>query len=209
MTAINQVNELRAAYRPAAHLTDAQLLAQLWRNKSEKGAGALLARAGGLRALCTTGSEAMTADKRHMLDVALELARRHYQQDLREMPRLDSPAATHRFLVAQLRDLPHEVFCCLFLNNQHRLIAYDELFRGTIDGASVHPREVVKLALERNAAAVILAHNHPSGVAEPSRADELITLQLKDALGLMGIRMLDHLIVGGGRCVSLAELGII
>ncbi len=208
MTAINQVNELRAAYRPAAHLTDAQLLAQLWRTKSEKRAEAILERAGGLRELHTAGSKVMTAAQRHMLDVALELARRHYQQDLREMPLLDSPAVTHRFLVSQLRDLPHEVFCCLFLNNQHRLIAYDELFRGTIDGASVHPREVVKQALDRNAAAVILAHNHPSGVAEPSRADELITRQLKEALGLMGIRVLDHLIVGAGRCVSLAERGL-
>jgi DNA repair protein RadC len=101
------------------------------------------------------------------------------------------------------------VFCALFLDNRHRLIACDELFRGTIDGASVHPREVVRQALARNAAAVILAHNHPSGIAEPSQADELITLRLKDALGLVDIRVLDHLIVGDSRCVSLAERGVL
>jgi DNA repair protein RadC len=124
-------------------------------------------------------------------------------------PALESPRATQAFLVAQLRDRPYEVFCCLHLDNRHRLIAFDELFRGTIDGASVHPREVVRQALARNAAAVILAHNHPSGVAEPSQADELITLRLKDALGLVDIRVLDHLIVGDSQCVSLAERGVL
>jgi DNA repair protein RadC len=111
--------------------------------------------------------------------------------------------------VSELRDRPFEVFCCLFLDNRHRLIAFDELFRGTIDGASVHPREVVRQALQRNAAAVILAHNHPSGVAEPSQADELITHRLKDALALVDIRVLDHLIVGDSRCTSFAERGLL
>ena len=124
-------------------------------------------------------------------------------------PPLESPAATRAFLVAELRDRPFEVFCCLFLDNRHRLIAFDELFRGTIDGASVHPREVVRQALHRNAAAVILAHNHPSGVAEPSQADELITHRLKDALALVDIRVLDHLIVGDNRCTSFAERGLL
>ena len=101
------------------------------------------------------------------------------------------------------------MFCCLHLDNRHRLIAFDELFRGTIDGASVHPREVVKQALARNAAAVILAHNHPSGVAEPSQADELITHRLKEALALVDIRLLDHVIVGDGSCLSFAEKGLI
>jgi DNA repair protein RadC len=144
-----------------------------------------------------------------MLQAALELSRRHYQQEVASQPLLDSPAATRVFLVSRLRDLPYEVFCALFLDNRHRLIACDELFRGTIDGASVHPREVVRQALSRNAAAVILAHNHPSGIAEPSQADELITLRLKDALGLVDIRVLDHLIVGDNRCVSLAERGVL
>ena len=101
------------------------------------------------------------------------------------------------------------MFCCLYLDNRHRLIAFDELFRGTIDGASVHPREVVREALAHNAAALILAHNHPSGVAEPSRADELITQRLRDALALVDIRVLDHLIVAGPETLSFAERGLL
>jgi DNA repair protein RadC len=143
------------------------------------------------------------------LQAALELARRHYAEALRVGPLLDSPAATHQFLVSRLRDQPHELFCCLHLDNRHRLIAFDELFRGTIDGASVHPREVVKQALGRNAAAVILAHNHPSGVAEPSQADELITRRLREALALVDIRVLDHCIVADTGCLSFAERGLL
>ncbi len=143
------------------------------------------------------------------LQAALELARRHYAEALRSGPPLQSPAATREFLVARLRDTPHELFCCLHLDNRHRLIAFEELFRGTIDGASVHPREVVKQALARNAAAVILVHNHPSGVAEPSHADELITRRLREALQLVDIRVLDHLIVADNRCLSFAERGLI
>jgi DNA repair protein RadC len=101
------------------------------------------------------------------------------------------------------------VFCVLFLTNRHRVIAFEEMFRGTIDGATVHPREVVKQALRLNAAAVILAHNHPSGVSEPSRADEAITRRLRDALALVDIRVLDHLIVGGSEITSLAERGLL
>ena len=143
------------------------------------------------------------------LQAALELARRHYAEALRTGPLLDSPSATHRFLISRLRDQPHELFCCLHLDSRHRLIAFDELFRGTIDGASVHPREVVKQALGRNAAAVILAHNHPSGVAEPSQADELITRRLRDALALVDIRVLDHCIVGDTACLSFAAQGLL
>ena len=121
---------------------------------------------------------------------------------------LDSPAATRRYLAARLRDYPHEVFAALFLDNRHRVIAYEELFRGTIDGTSVHPREVVKRALAHNAAALILAHNHPSGIAEPSSADTALTRRLRDALGLVEIRVLDHLVVGDGEVVSLAERGL-
>ena len=141
------------------------------------------------------------------LQASLELARRHYCEALKAGPALVSPADTRSFLVAQLRDRPYEVFGCLFLDNRHRLIAFDELFRGTIDGASVHPREVVRAALAHNAAAVILAHNHPSGVAEPSQADELITQRLKDALALVEIRVLDHVIVAGADTTSFAERG--
>jgi DNA repair protein RadC len=124
-------------------------------------------------------------------------------------PVFASPRKTREFLSLRLGALEHEVFCCLFLDKRHHLIRFEELFRGTIDGASVHPREVVKLALQRNAAAVIVAHNHPSGIAEPSRADELITQRLKEALALLDIRLLDHVIVGDRVTVSLAERGLL
>lgn len=122
---------------------------------------------------------------------------------------LNAPAATRQFLTIKLRDVQHELFCALFLDNRHRLIEYVELFRGTIDGCSVHPREVVKEALQRNASAVIFAHNHPSGVAEASQADELITRRLRDALSVIDIRVLDHLIVGANNIMSFAERGLL
>jgi DNA repair protein RadC len=143
------------------------------------------------------------------LQAALELVRRHYAELMQAGPALANPRATREFLRVRLRDRDHEVFCCLFLDNRHRVISFDEVFRGTIDGASVHPRDIVKLALSRNAAAVILAHNHPSGVAEPSQADELITSRLREALALVDIRVLDHIVVGDGACVSFAERGLI
>jgi len=143
------------------------------------------------------------------LQAAVEIARRQLTETLREGPLLASPQATRDFLTARLRDLEHEVFCCLYLDNRHRLIRFEPLFRGTIDGASVHPREVVKQALQWNSAAVIIAHNHPSGVPEPSRADELITGRVKEALALVDIRLLDHIIIGDGASVSLAERGLI
>jgi DNA repair protein RadC len=122
---------------------------------------------------------------------------------------LDSPSVVRDFLTTKLGALEHEVFAVLLLDTRHRLIEYVELFRGTIDGASVHCREVVKLALARNAAAIILAHPHPSGIAEPSAADELITQRLKEALALVDIRVLDHLIIAGGEAVSLCERGLL
>lgn len=143
------------------------------------------------------------------LQAVLELARRHYRELMQTGPALLNPQATRDYLHMRLRDLPHEVFCCLYLDNRHHVIAFEELFRGTLDGANVHPREVVKRALAHNAAALILAHNHPSGVAEPSQADELITRRLKEALNLVDIRVLDHLIVGDGRCASFAECGLL
>ena len=122
---------------------------------------------------------------------------------------LTSPKLVRDYLTMRLAPRECEFFSVLFLDNRHRLIRCADLFRGTIDGASVHPREVVKEALARNAAAVILAHNHPSGVAEPSHADELITTRLKEALALVDIRVLDHVIVGDGGYVSMAEKGLI
>ena len=120
-----------------------------------------------------------------------------------------SPADTEAFLKAHMRHLDHEIFCCLFLDNRHRVLCFETLFRGTIDGTSVYPREVVKEALAVNAAAIILAHNHPSGVAEPSQADERITKRLKSALELVDIRLLDHLIIGDGSSTSMASRGIL
>jgi len=122
---------------------------------------------------------------------------------------LTSPEDTRRFLRLKLAEREAEVFCVMFLTNRHKVIAFEEMFFGTIDGATVHPREVVKQALRLNAAAVILAHNHPSGVSEPSRADEAITRRLRDALALVDVRVLDHLIVGGSEITSLAERGLL
>jgi DNA repair protein RadC len=204
----------------AQALSEAELLAVLF-GTGHRGRDAvdlarhLLVQFGSLRALLVAdagtarGTPGLGPRRHSLLQAALELARRHYRAELASGPTLESPQATRGFLVAQLRDRPYEVFCCLHLDNRHRLIAFDELFRGTIDGASVHPREVVRQALARNAAAVILAHNHPSGVAEPSQADELITHRLRDALGLVDIRVLDHLVVGDSRCVSFAERGLL
>ena len=204
----------------AAALSDAELLAILLRNGTRGSSALDLARDvlksfRGLRKF-------IAADRRRFcavpglgvarfaeLQAAVEISRRQLTESLRAGPSLASPRATCDFLSAKLRDLEHEVFCCLYLDKRHRLIEYEELFRGTIDGASVHPREIVKLALQRNSAAVIVAHNHPSGVAEPSQADELITQRVKEALGLVDIRLLDHIIVGDGVSVSLAERGLI
>jgi DNA repair protein RadC len=205
----------------AQSLSDAELLAVLLGRSGRPGLDAvamareLLGRHDSLRALLSAGQGASLAAPGLgvagycRLQAALELARRHYAEALRVGPPLHSPAATREFLVARLRDMPHELFCCLHLDNRHRLIAFDELFRGTIDGASVHPREVVKQALARNAAAVILAHNHPSGVAEPSQADELVTRRLREALQLVDIRVLDHMIVADNGCLSFAESGLL
>ena len=111
--------------------------------------------------------------------------------------------------MACLRDKPHEIFCCLYLDNRHRVLAFEEMFSGTLSGASVYPREVVKAALKINAAAVIFAHNHPSGVAEPSQADEALTRRLKEALALVDIRVLDHLVIGDGEVVSFCDRGLL
>lgn len=137
----------------------------------------------------------------------VELSRRHLGEEINRSDKLRSPADTRNFLRARLRDYDHEVFAVLFLDNQHRVIAYEELFRGTLDSCSVHPREVVKRSLALRAGAVILAHNHPSGVAEPSSADRQITRRLQEALALVEVRTLDHLVIGDGEPVSFAERG--
>ncbi|HKK03926.1 MAG TPA: DNA repair protein RadC [Gammaproteobacteria bacterium] len=203
-----------------ACLSDAELLAIFLRTGARGQSAVDLARElligfGGLRGLLTADLVSFSAlpglgpVKYTQLQAGLELARRHLEENLRRGPALSSPEAVRRFLRARLRDLPHEVFCCLYLDNRNRVIGFEELFRGTIDGASVHPREVVKHALARNAAALILAHNHPSGIAEPSQADEVITRRLKSALALVDIRVHDHLVVGDSACVSFAERGLL
>lgn len=204
--------------RGTAPRSDAELLGVLLQ-RSKKGravelATTLLERFGGLRRLLSAPAAELAAIRNigpvrlSVLEALPELARRYYEQALTTGEPIRSPADTEAFLLARLRDLPHELFCCIYLDNRHRIIAFEELFRGTIDGTSVYPREVVKQALGFNAAAVILAHNHPSGVAEPSQADERITRRLKSALDLVDVRLLDHLVVGDGVTVSLASRGL-
>ncbi|PZP90724.1 MAG: hypothetical protein DI587_37790 [Variovorax paradoxus] len=147
--------------------------------------------------------------KRAELVAVLELARRALAEQLRERPLFSAPQQVKNYLQLQLASRPHEVFAVLFLDSQHRLIALEELFRGSLSQASVYPREVVVRALAHHAAAVVLAHNHPSGCAEPSRADELLTQQLKAALQLVDVRVLDHVIVAAGQALSLAERGLL
>lgn len=175
----------------------------------------LLERFGGLRPLLQAEPGALTAEhgigaaRAAILRALPELARRYFETSLPPGEAIRSPADTGTFLQARMRHLGHEIFCCLYLDNRHRVLRFDEMFRGTIDGTSVYPREVVKEALAINAAAVILAHNHPSGVAEPSAADERITRRLKSALELVDIRLLDHLIVGDGSATSMAGRGLL
>lgn len=145
--------------------------------------------------------------KQAQLLAVLEVARRVLRTQLEQRPVLDSVGAVEDFLRLKLAHLEHEVFAVLFLDSQHRLIAYEELFRGTLAQTSVYPREVVKRALTLNAAAVVLTHNHPSGVAEPSRADEHLTQALRSSLALIDVQVLDHLVVGRNAVVSMAARG--
>ncbi len=139
--------------------------------------------------------------------VIRELSHRHLAAPLQARDVLECSSATRDYFRARYRDCAREVFSCLFLNNQHHVVKLEELFEGTIDAAAVYPREVVRRALYHNAAAVILAHNHPSGVAEPSRADLAITKRIKEALATIDVRVLDHLVIGNAHVVSLAERG--
>lgn len=201
-------------------LSDAELLAIFLRT-GVKGKTAVdvaretIAHFGGLRELLRADRAAFckTAGlgdaKFAQLQAVLEMARRHLFENIKRGQALCSPEETRRYLQMRLRDYPHEVFACLFLDNKHRVIAFEEMFRGTIDCASVYPREILKRALSHNAAAVILAHNHPSGDPRPSAADKSLTQKLKSALGLVDIRVLDHFVVGDGECVSFAELGML
>ena len=175
----------------------------------------LLAEFQGLRGLMQANETALTncrgigPAKSAQLSAVLEMTRRYLQARMEKGESISDPEITRQFLQVQMGGYTREVFACLFLDNQHRLIRYEELFFGTIDGASVHPREVVKKALEFNAAAVIFAHNHPSGISEPSQADKRMTERLCAALGLVEIRVLDHLVVGDSEITSFAERGLL
>ncbi len=202
----------------AQALTDAELLAIFLRTgvagKSAVDlARQLLGEFGSLRALLEADLAAFSVHlglgpaKYSQLQAVLEMGRRHLAEGLKRDSALESPQQVRDYLKARLRHEPHEIFGCLFLDTRHRVLAFEALFHGTIDGASVYPRQVVKRALAHNAAAVILTHNHPSGIAEPSQADRLLTTRLKDALALVDVRVLDHFIVGDGEPLSMAEYG--
>ena len=206
--------------RGAGALTDAELLAIFLRT-GVKGKSAvdlardLLTDFGSLKALLDADevrfcqANGLGTAKYAQLQAVLEMAKRHFKEVLQRGNALTSPDITRAYLSAQLRGYSYEVFACLFLDNQHRVIQLEELFRGTIDGASVYPREVAKKALFHNAAAVIFAHNHPSGICEPSQADKHITEKLTQSLALFDIRVLDHFIIGDGSPYSFAEHGLI
>lgn len=201
-------------------LADAELLALLLRTGVQgtpvlQLAQGLLDRFGGWAGLLTTGVQdlgkvkGLGPAKRAEIAAVLEITRRSLDQRLTEKPALSDVAAVKSYLRLHLGHLGHEVFAVLFLDAQLRLIAMETLFQGSLTATTVHPREVVKRALALGAASVVLAHNHPSGVAEPSRADELLTRRLSDALALVDVRVVDHFIVGAGDVVSFAERGLL
>ena len=207
--------------RGAGALGDAELLALLLRTGLPgKGvllmAQELLERFGGISGLLHTTAEDLKSfkglggtAKRAELIAVLELARRAMAQQLKEREVFSSPGAVKHYLQLHLAAKAHEVFAVLFLDSQNRLLAMEELFRGTLTQTSVYPREVVLRALQHNAASVVLAHNHPSGTVQPSRADEALTQTLKAALSLVDVRVLDHIIVAQGEALSMAERGLL
>jgi DNA repair protein RadC len=221
------ISDWPAAERPrerllahgAAGLTDAELLAVLLRTGTRGKSAVDLAREllqqfHGLGPLLAAGAEldrvkGLGAAKRAQFAAAIELAQRSLKETLEAKSALTSPGAVRDYLRLALGAREHEVFVCIWLDAQHRVIACQEAFRGTLTQTSVYPREVVKAALAANAAAVIFAHNHPSGVAQPSQADELLTRNLKDALALVEVRVLDHFIVAGNQAISFAERGLL
>ena len=202
----------------SAALSDAELLA-IFLRVGVKGRSAvdlardLLSSFGGLRQLLEADRQRFCAEHGLgeatfvQLQATLELSRRHLGSLLERDAALTSPTLVRRFLSAQLRHLDHEAFAALFLDTQHRVIRFEILSEGTLDSASVYPREVARRALAHNAGAVIFAHNHPSGVAEPSDADRRITERLREALGRFDIRVLDHFVIGDGEVISFAERG--
>ena len=173
----------------------------------------LLVRFGGLRAIFAATPQELGklrgigAAKSAVIAAAREACTRSLKEKITTGRQLRNSQDSEQFLLARLRDRRYETFCCMFLDCRNRVLAFEEIFHGTLDSAMVYPREIVRRAMERNAAAVILAHNHPSGVAEPSQADHLITQRIRKALELIDVRVLDHFIVGHEGCTSLARLG--
>jgi DNA repair protein RadC len=225
---MNSLQHLPADARPrekllargAAALADAELLALLLRTGLPghgvlQLAQSLLDRFDGLAGLlhadaaALKGIKGLGPAKRAEVTAVLEIARRVLAQQLADQPLFDSPQTVKDYLALHLRPLAHEAFAVLFVDTRHRLLQLEVMFRGTLAHTSVHPREIVKRALALNAAAVVLAHNHPSGAAEPSRADELLTQTVRAALQLVDVRVLDHLIVGNGAVLSFAEHGLL
>ena len=206
--------------RGAHALSDAELLSIFLRNDdtttadSMEHARDLLTKYQGWRGLLDANRVKLQQDDATCpahwvrMQAALELGTRWLESEVRARPVMSEPDRTKNYVKAWICRFPHEVFACLFLDNRHRIIKNEIMFTGTIDGASVYPREVVKRALEHNAAAIIFAHNHPSGIAEPSQADKQLTLKLTQALGLLDIRVLDHLVVGDKMVTSMAERGL-
>ena len=210
----------KLAAEGVAALNDVELLAALLgtgagRLPVAELAAGLLRDFGGLRGLLQARQDTLLRQrglgpaKSAKLLAVLELSRRYQHEMLVRGSPIESPEVTEQYLKSVLRDHPHEVFACLFLDTRHRVIAFEELFHGTIDGATVYPRVVAEKALRHGAAALIAAHNHPSGVSEPSLADQAITRRLKDALALLDIRLLDHFVIGDGRPVSMAARGML
>jgi DNA repair protein RadC len=204
----------------ARTLSDAELLAIFLRTGTVGKtaidmARELLQQFGGLRALLQAEQSSfcqangLGPAKYAQLQAMLEMSQRHLAESLQRGQTLSSPQDTMQYLQARMRDYQNEVFCGLFLDTRHRVLAFEELFRGSISQAAVYPREIVKRALYHNAAAIILAHNHPSGVAEPSAADRSMTRQLQEALALVEVRVLDHLVVGEAEVVSFCEQGLL
>jgi DNA repair protein RadC len=203
----------------AAVLSDAELLAIFLRTgipgkSAVELAREMLANLSGLRGLFAAPErlrdiKGLGPAKIALLAAVMEIARRCLKEDLRSASALTSPGAVRDYLRLAIAEREHEVFVCLWLDAQHRVIASEELFRGTLTQTSVYPREIVKAGLKANAAAVIFAHNHPSGVAQPSQADELLTRNLKEALSLVDIKVLDHFVVAGHQTLSFAERGLL
>jgi len=217
---VSDAEQSRQGFFDLQALSDAELLGKLLyprqsRKQVEKRAQRMLRRFGGLRGLViasrrhSDNRDGLTEHDARQICLATELVNRQLKQSLQRGIALTSPAMTVEYLQSRLRDRQREIFTCLFLDTRHRVIAAEDLFQGSIDGACVYPRVVAERALCLSAAAVIVAHNHPSGVSEPSLADQAITRRLKDALLLLEIRLLDHFVVGDGPPVSMASRGLL